>query len=205
MLPKSRRGTIKTMKAVLREVSEQELARRKRLGLDRWDEMWEGVLHMSPAPSSEHQRIQIELGSFLLILMKRTGRGTILPNVNVFGEENDYRIPDHSFVAAGRESIIASDGIHGGPDTVIEIVSPGDETYEKFPFFAGLGVREVIGIDRDTKKPEVYRLAGSQYLAVAADRDGWVVSEMLRVRFRLVAGPRVAVEDVEDGSARVEI
>ncbi len=193
------------MKAVLREVSAQELARRKRLGLDHWDEMWEGVLHMSPAPANEHQRIQLELGSFLLILLRRTKRGTIFLGVNIFGTEHDYRIPDLSFVATGRESVIAPDGIRGGPDAVVEIRSPEDETYEKFPFFAALGVREAIVIDRDTKKPEVYRLAGPQYLAVAADREGWVASETLRVRFRLVDGPRVAIEDLEDPSAGVEI
>ncbi|MBI2901506.1 MAG: Uma2 family endonuclease [Planctomycetes bacterium] len=199
------------MKAVLREVSPQEIARRKRLGHDRWDEMWEGVLHMSPAPADEHQRMTGELFAFLLALLRGKKRGTLRLGINVFNEaafEPDYRIPDLTFVAAGRERIMAPDGIRGGgPDAVIEIRSPEDETYEKFPFFAALGVREVVVVDRDTKKPEVYRLAGSQYLAIAADRDGWVVSEILAVPFRLVAGekPRLIVEDREDASTRVEI
>jgi Uma2 family endonuclease len=51
-------------------------------------------------------------------------------------------------VARGCESIIAADGIRGGaPDAVIEIRSPDDETDEKLPFFAALGVAEVIVID----------------------------------------------------------
>ena len=86
--------------------------------------------------------------------------------INVFNEasaEPDYRIPDLTFIAAGRVDVLARDGTRGGgPDAVIEIRSPNDETYEKFPFFAGLGVREVIVVHRDTMEAEIYRLAGSQ-------------------------------------------
>lgn len=123
------------MKAVLREVTEADLARRRSLGLDRWDEMWEGVLHMAPAPMYEHQRILDELIAFLIPLMKRRGRGTLVSGVNVFNETSkkpDYRIPDLSFVAAGHETLIAEDGIRrGGPDAVVEIRSPEDQTYDK--------------------------------------------------------------------------
>src|SRR5262245_25801515 len=76
------------MKAVVRQVSDAELEQRRRRGLDRFDEMWDGVLHMAPSPLYEHQRMV-------------------------------------SFVAKGREQILARDGIRGGgPDAVIEIHSP---------------------------------------------------------------------------------
>jgi len=74
------------VKAVLLEVDPSLLEQRRRLGLDRWDEMWEGVLHMSPAPAREHQRILTELLVFLVTLLRRTARGTILPGINVFNE-----------------------------------------------------------------------------------------------------------------------
>lgn len=199
------------MKAVLREVTPEELERRRKLGLDHWDEMWEGVLHMTPAPKVEHQRIQIELAAFLLPLVKRRRRGTLAVGINIFNEDSakdDYRIPDFTFVAAGREGLIHEDGIRGGgPDAVIEIRSPGDESYEKLPFFAALGVREVMVIDRDTKRPEVYRLAGEQYLAVAADREGWVTSETLGIRWRRLEGspPHLALEDMSEPEERTEI
>ncbi|MBI2899796.1 MAG: Uma2 family endonuclease [Planctomycetes bacterium] len=195
------------MKAVLVHVDEQDLDRRRKLGLDHWDEMWEGVLHMSPAPSFEHQRIQKEILVFLDALVKRKKRGTIAVAVNVFGKgasQENYRVPDLVFVAAGRESVIAEDGIRGGPDAVIEIRSPDDETYEKLPFFAVLGVREVIVVGRDSKKPEVFRLAGSQYVAVAADRDGMITSEVLGVRFGCSAG-KLILEDAEDPGTSVRI
>jgi Uma2 family endonuclease len=94
----------------------------------------------------------------------------------------------------------------GGPDAVIEIRSPEDETYDKLPFYAALGVRDIIVIDRDSKRPEVYRLAGAEYVAPAQDSDGWLRAEAMTVRFRVISGPppRLAIEDVADASVRVE-
>lgn len=132
----------------------------------------------------------------------------LAPAINVFNEAaatQDYRIPDLTFVAAARRHIIAHDGIRGaGPDAVIEIRSPDDETYDKLPFFARLGVGEAIVVDRDTKKPEIYRLAGSQYLVVQPDSEGWLRSEMLKVRFACTEG-RLVTEDLDDPSARVDV
>lgn len=199
------------MRAVLLEVPEGELTRRRRLGLDRHDEMWEGVLHMAPAPTYGHQRMVDRLLLFLVPFLERSGRGVLVSGINVFGgkeQPDDYRIPDLTFVAAGRERILRDEGVRdGAPDAVIEIRSPGDETYEKLPFFAGLGVREVIVIGRDNKVPEVFRLAGTQYLAVATDRDGYVASETLGVRFRLeiAATPRLIVEADTPAEGRTEI
>ena len=197
------------MKAVVLEVSDRELEDRRRRGLDRFDEMWEGVLHMAPAPLYEHQRVVAAITEFVGPLCRRTGRGELVPAINVFDEAStleDYRIPDFSFVAKGREHIIARDGTRGGgPDAVIEIRSPYDETYDKFPFFARLAVREVIVIHRDTKQPELYRLAGSQYVAVQTDADGWLRSEVLRVRFAHRDSDHVVIEDVDDPTIRTNI
>lgn len=197
------------MKAVVLQVSDEELDKRRRWGLDRFDEMWEGVLHMAPSPAYEHQRIVTAIVEFLGPLCRQRGRGVLVLAINVFNEaskEQDYRIPDFSFVANGREHILAPDGTRGGgPDAVIEIRSPYDETYEKFPFFARLGVREVIVIDRDTKQPEIHRLAGTQYIAVQADAQRWLQSEVLKVRFAGTDSGRLLIEDAEEPATRVEI
>jgi Uma2 family endonuclease len=199
------------MRAVIVHLREEELADRRSKGLDRWDEMWEGVLHMTPAPSLEHQRILADLVEFLRPHLRTTGRGTLVVGINVFrdlGAIADYRIPDLTFVAAGREHVLQDDGIRGeGPDAVIEIRSPDDETYDKLPFYAALSVKEVVICDRDSKAPQIYRLAGSQYVLVAGDRDGWLVSDALGVRVRRISGPppRLRLEDSTDASLSVEI
>jgi Uma2 family endonuclease len=196
------------MKALILKLSDEELARRRLTGIDRYDEMWEGVLHMPPAPAYEHQRLVSAIDRFLGLLCERRERGVLAPAVNVFNKaaaNPDYRIPDLTFVATSRRDIIARDGIRGGgPDAVIEIRSPDDETYDKLPFFARLGVGEVIVVDRDTKKPEIYRLSGSQYLAVHPDFERWLRSEVLKVRLACTEG-RLLIEDLDDPSARVEL
>ena len=197
------------MKAVVLHVTDEELAERRRRGLDRFDEMWEGVLHMAPAPAYEHQRIVGAIDRFLGLLCDRDRRGVLAIGINVFNEAStvpDYRIPDFTFIAAGRERLLARDGVRGGgPDAVIEIRSPDDETYEKLPFFARLGVREVIVVDRDTKQPEIFRLAGTQYVAVQADRERGVLSDTLNVRFTWTAAGRLVIEDANDPATRSEI
>jgi Uma2 family endonuclease len=197
------------MKAVLLHVTDEELAERHRRGLDRFDEMWKGVLHMAPAPAYEHQRMVMAIARFLGALCEDQRRGVLAIGINVFNEASaapDYRIPDFTFIAAGREHLLAPDGVRGGgPDAVIEIRSPDDESYDKLPFFAQLGVRDVVVIDRDTKEPEVYRLAGAQYLVVQADRDRWVRSDVLSVRFTRTAAGRLVIEDADNPATCSEI
>lgn len=197
------------MKALILQLPEEEMARRRWTGIDRYDEMWEGVLHMAPAPAYEHQRIVSAIDRFLGPLCERYARGMLAPGINIFSDASssqDYRIPDLTFVATERQHIIAPDGIRGGgPDAVIEIRSPEDETYDKFPFFARLGVREVIVVHRDTKEVEIYQLVGPQYVAVSQDDRGWTRSDVLNVRFRRTDANRLIVEDPADSLNRTEI
>ena len=194
------------MPAVISHITDEELAQRRARGLDRRDEMWDGVLHMTPAPNVEHQRILDELIAFLTRHLSTTGRGTLRSGINVFRAPQDYRIPDLTFIAAGHEPVLHENGVReGGPDAVIEIRSLEDETYEKLPFFAAIGTQEVVVIDRDTKQPVIFRLAGSQYVALQVDRDGWLLSETMRVRFRKLdtTPPRLAVEDAIEPARQV--
>ena len=51
----------------------------------------------------------------------------------------------------------------GAPTVVVEIRSPGDETMEKLPFYAQIGVPEVWVIDRDTKESTLNCLHSGEY------------------------------------------
>lgn len=190
-------------------VSAEFLAQRRRIGADRKDEVWDGVLHMTPAPSFEHQRIVDDLVVFLVPLVKRTRRGTLRSGVNVCGAPtgwHNFRVPDLTFVAAGREEIIAQDGVRfGGPDAVIEVRSPGDETYEKLPFFASLRIGDVIVIDRDSKRVEIFRLVDADYRLLSADAEGWLRSERLGVRFKGTEALNLLVQDLREPQQATEI
>jgi Uma2 family endonuclease len=82
----------------------------------------------------------------------------------------------------------------GAPDVVVEIQSPGDEPYEKLPFYAALGVPEVWIVNRDTKVPELYRLrADGSYREVPAGKDGWLRSTATGVELKQGKPGKLAV------------
>ena len=158
------------MKAVLLEVPEAMLEARRRLGHDRFDEMWNGVLHMVPPPSFGHQH----RGTSLVVLLHRLAgeAGLIaLYEAGLFrpGRNDDYRQPDNLLV---RPEDSSARGVEGRAELVVEIRSPNDEAYEKLPFFAEMQVQEVLILDGSTI--DLRRLVDGAYGVVAPDDDGWL-------------------------------
>lgn len=133
------------------------LQRRRRLGQDRFDEVWEGVLHVNPAPSYEHQRVGQQLAELLGPLARAAGLEPVIGGVNV-GSERDYRIPDGGLYRPG-----ASGTWLPTAALVIEIVSPEDETWEKLPFYAARGVDEVLVVDPKERTVLWFKLTGERY------------------------------------------
>lgn len=181
------------MRAVMYEVPQELLVQRRKIGADRWDEMWDGVLHMVPCPNSDHQELEGQIEFELRRLwLPRTG-GRVLHQMNVARPgrwPNDYRIPDIVLLMPERCSRDRKQYIEGGPDVAIEIRSPGDETYEKLPFYAEIGVRELWVVDRDSKAVEVHALEGDAPRAVPWDVEGWIASAATALELR-TSGTRV--------------
>src|SRR5262245_5911463 len=73
----------RAMKAVMSEVPADILAWRKRTGADRWDEMWEGVLHMPPMPNREHQELEGAMETYLRLHWARPRKAKVYHNINV--------------------------------------------------------------------------------------------------------------------------
>ena len=71
---------------------EEMLERRRRSGLDRFDEIWEGVLHMVPAPDHGHASIEAQLSAILLLAGRAAGLEAIGQS-NLGEDEHDYRVP----------------------------------------------------------------------------------------------------------------
>jgi Uma2 family endonuclease len=160
---------------------------RKRNGSDRWDEMWEGVLHMPPMPNTEHQRFQLKLCQLLESHWAGITGGRVYPPVNVAAGQpwsRNYRVPDVVLLTPERFEIDKSEYLDGGPDVVIEIHSLGDEAYQKLDFYAQIGVREAWIIDRDTKEPEIYCFDGSQLKLQPPNSDGWHASSVTGLEMR---------------------
>ncbi len=178
------------------------IGRREVSGADRFDEVWDGVYVVSPLPNDEHQDL---VGNFQFAFMATvtlTGLGLVRPGVNVSDRderwEHNYREPDVAVFLAGTSA--RNRGTHwvGGPDFAVEIVSRYDRSREKLAFYAGVGVRELLLVDRLPWALELYRLAGGALVLVGTstvDGPAILASEVLPLTFRLVAGePRPRVE-----------
>jgi len=64
--------------------------------------------------------------------------------------KEDFRIPHISIVLQGSHTQVQEMFIAGGLISLWKSM-PGDETYEKLPWYSDQGVQEVLIIDRDTK------------------------------------------------------
>jgi Uma2 family endonuclease len=186
-----------------RDLAERLKAERHASGGDRYDEVWEGVYMMAPLANNEHQHIQSGLVAAIMIAVGWGAPVRVLAGANVSdreaGWEHNYRCPD--VVVAFPNGAARDCGTHwcGGPDFCVEIASPGDRSRQKLDFYAGIGVRELLLIDRDPWKLELYRLnSGRLGLVGRSDlsRSDAVASTVVPVSFRLVPGPDRPAIDV---------
>ncbi|HKD36514.1 MAG TPA: Uma2 family endonuclease [Pirellulales bacterium] len=175
------------MKAVIASVPQQLLESRRRTGADQWDEMWEGVLHMAPSPNREHQALEYQLHRWLDDHWATPSGGRVYEQINVAGSgkwTENYRIPDLVLLTPERFHIDRNEYFDGGPDAVIEIHGPGDESYEKLEFYSKLGVREVWIIDRDSKQPEIFEAASGGYRPCEPNEGSWTQSRVTSCEMR---------------------
>ena len=193
------------MRAVIEQVPEHLLEERRLSGADRWDEMWEGVLHMAAAPNKRHTRLQVQLHNWLNDCWARPGGHQVDLLINVAavgGWPHDYRIPDIVLLTPDRFAIDREDYYEGAPTVVVEIRSPSDETWEKLSFYARIGVPEVWVIDRDTRTPQLFRLSQGEYEELPPTADGWIHSPTTGVRFRPAPGGKLIAQQADDVATR---
>lgn len=116
------------------------LERRRRWHADLHDEMWQGVYHMTPAAGEAHWQLDEQLAELIRPLARAAG--LVSGGEFNLGESNDYRVPDrglHRPEVRGDWRLTAA--------LVIEIVSPGDKSWDKLPFYAAHDVDEVLIVD----------------------------------------------------------
>jgi Uma2 family endonuclease len=174
------------MKVVMAVAPDRFLEERRRKGIDKWDEMWQGVLHMPPMPNRDHQELEWALETWLRRFWCPASGGRVFHQINVAAPggwpDHDYRIPDIVLLAPDRFHIDQNEYFDGGPSVVVEIRSPGDETDDKFDFYARLRVPEIWVVDRDSRSPEIHKLVGGQYDRVPKGSEGFVESPSTAVR-----------------------
>jgi Uma2 family endonuclease len=196
------------MKGVMPSILPEILAWRKKTGADRYDEMWEGVLHMPPMPSRSHQDLEWSLETYLRICWARPREAKVYHQINlatIGGWPNNYRIPDLLLLMPERFAIDRDEYFEGAPNVVIELRSPGDETYEKFPFYAELGVPEIWVIHRDTREPEIHFLKRKRYKKQLPRSSGWLRSRETGVELRKGSSGKLAIRIAGDDATRQDL
>ncbi len=138
----------------------QELIEHRRhTGADRHDEVWEGVYHMIPAASFGHSLITAQLAVLLDAPARANG---LLVGVEFnLGVKDDFRVPDL--------------GLHREPRLgawvptaaiAVEVVSPGDDTWEKLPFYARHEVDELLIVEPSFRSVTWLGLYGGKYRSI---------------------------------------
>ena len=142
------------------------IERRRRLGQDLFDEVWDGVLHMNPAPAGGHARVDQQLAEVLGTLARQAGLTATGP-FNLGEGEYDYRVPDRGLHRGWTDRVW-----YPTAALVVEIVAPADESYQKLAFYAARAVDEVVLVDREKRAVDWLRLAGERY--EPAERSGLI-------------------------------
>lgn len=138
---------------------------RRRTGVDRFDEVWEGVYVVNPPPSFRHSTIA-GLGVDLL-RPPAEARGLVVRREVGIGRHDDHRIPD--VVVARVADLDDQEHYLLTAAVVVEVLSPG-ERIDKRPFYLSCGVGEVVLVDpaAGTVAWSAMDSAGTGYEPVAA-------------------------------------
>jgi Uma2 family endonuclease len=190
-------------------LEERLRAERERSGADRFDEVWEGTCFMPPLADNQHQDLAFQLAVAIHGALGNPD-ALIFVAVNVSDREEgwveNYRVPDVGVFLPGGQAKNCGTHWCGGPDFAVEIVSPGDRALEKLAFYAAVGVRELLLIERDPWALQLFGLKHGK-LTEAGRSEGpqcaLVRSEVVPVTFRLAAsGVRPAIELAQQDGAQ---
>ncbi len=165
---------------------------------------------MNPLPNRDHQVLVAEFWLWLHVHWAQPRGNRVYLERNVAMPDawpNDYRGPDLVLLTPDRFHFDKNQYIEGPPTVVVEIRSPDDESYEKLPFYARLGVPEVWIIDHDTKGPEIFVL-GSQpetYAKQPVGANGWLVSRVTDTELMVTEDAKLAIRIRGEAASRHEL
>jgi Uma2 family endonuclease len=191
-------------------VEEQILALRSGTDGDQYDEVWEGVYIVAPLPNDEHQEIVSAMDSILQEAVGWPKLGKVRAGINLSdrdeGWKQNYREPDVAVFL--REGKAINHGTHwqGAADFLVEIISAGERTREKLPFYGSIGVVELLVIDREPWSLELYRQADGKLAKVGQSTlaaPEVLSAQTVGLTFQLLPGePRPQIKAIHEASGR---
>lgn len=193
-----------------REEQRQLIRDRRERNIDQFDEVWDGVYIVSPIADNEHQFVAGKLHGAIDQALSPMPGIKVYPPINVTDRtekwKKNYRCPDAAVFLPGNQAFDKGTHWLGGPDFVVEVLGRYDRSRKKLDFYAGIGVRELLLVDRKPWSLELYRLIDAHLLQVGkigADRGQNLASEVLPISFRMLpAEPRPTIEITRTSDAR---
>ena len=157
---------------------------------------------MSPLADNEHQEIATSLSASLIQAVLGWKKARVFAGLNISDRvdkwKKNYRCPDVGVFLSGNLAEDKGTYWFGGPDFAVEVMSPGDRSRKKLEFYAKVGVRELLLVDRKPWSLELYRLSnGVLTLAgkIPPDPAQTLTSQVLPISFRLLPNdPRPTIE-----------
>ena len=174
---------------------------------DRWTEVWDGVTVMSPVANTEHQNLVNSFGGVFWLVVTQSSLGTVYQAVNLSDRTpnwlENYRNPDVSVYLNGNPAVDYGTHYVGGPDFAVEVISPGETPSAKFAFYAAVGTKEQLVVNRKPWRLELFALTDGK-LRLVGSSPAVVTSAALGLTFQLVDAtprPRIAVTHPATGGA----
>jgi Uma2 family endonuclease len=132
-------------------------------------ELIDGILYMSPAPSLQHQDVLGELSMLIRMHVKKNQLGKVyFCPCDVYLDDISNAVqPDLLFIAADNRNVsFLANGVHGAPDFVIEILSPGNANHDwktKMSLYERFRVKEYWIVDPHSKETTGFLLKDGIY------------------------------------------
>lgn len=142
-------------------VVEAWLEQRRALGQDGRDEVWEGVYHVAPHEHGRNGAVAMQL---VLVLAGCARAAGLLPGGSFnLGEPGDFRVPDLGFHRGSPDALYFATAA-----LLVEVLSPDDETFQKFDFYARHDVDELWVVDPLERTVRMWVLRDGAYEQVDA-------------------------------------
>lgn len=131
---------------------------------ERREEMLNGKIIAMAPPTIRHNEISFNIALAFKSFLRGKPCKAYSDGVAAFLSETDYVIPDAMIVC--NQDIIKEDGIHGTPDLIVEILSPGTKKNDrgyKQKLYESCGVQEYWIVTPSDETIEVYLLESGGY------------------------------------------
>ncbi len=131
--------------------------RRRKLGQDGHDEVWDGVYVMAPFARTHHGALKGRI--IRRIDPLADAAGLVAGDSFNIGRKDDFRVPDAGWHRELPDAVYVPTAA-----LVLEVLSPDDRTFEKFDFYAAHGVQELLVADSDRRTLRCWRLIDGRYV-----------------------------------------